>query len=183
MTPQQACSATSRSSRYAANSIWHSASSSPRAQRRAALPSASDRHRPRGRLIGGLLGNRAAAKRLPPPGLHRAPARDCLSEGVATPRIRADRPRPPTADVRVPAKTRWLHSTPADPRSVNRMPRQRAASAVARTLRMLSLRPQPATFVGRATNLALRLEAEPQSGASPNPRTTAHLSASHRRAC
>ena len=74
----------------------------PRAQRRGALRSARGHHRPRGRLPGGLLGNCAAAKRLPPPGPRRTPARHCLPDGITPSRVRADRPRSPAADARDP---------------------------------------------------------------------------------
>ena len=69
-----------------------------------ALLSASDRHRPRGRLLGGLIGNRAAAQRHSAPRSHRTPARDCLPTRIAAPRFRAHRPRSPAADARDPSR-------------------------------------------------------------------------------
>ncbi len=69
-----------------------------------ALLSASDRHRPRGRLLGGLIGNRAAAQRHSAPRSHRTPTRDCLPTRIAAPRFRAHRPRSPAADARDPSR-------------------------------------------------------------------------------
>ena len=48
---------------------------------------ASDRHRPRGCLLGGLIGNRAAAQRHSVTRPHRTSTRDCLPDRIAAPRF------------------------------------------------------------------------------------------------
>ena len=71
---------------------------------RPTIHGASGRHRPRGCVPRGLLGDRATAQRVPPPRPHRASARNCLPNGIAPPRFRADGPRSPAADARDPAR-------------------------------------------------------------------------------
>ena len=104
MTRQQPRSATSRSSRSAASSIWHCASSSPLSSMPRCAPRrerSSLTSRPSRWWTPAL---RAAAKRLPPLRPRRTPARYCLSDGIAAPRVGADGPRSPAADVPDPPR-------------------------------------------------------------------------------